>query len=102
MSEPRRPQKPIKGTFTIDPETVGPETVPPQPAARSEHRPPAATSFVHVKVDNQNVAVPVSERLFTFFQSQFTNTTTNQKNRRSTLFQLMAAAYQKGLEDGRK
>ncbi len=56
---------------------------------------------INVNVDNQTVAVPVLETLFTLFQAQFKNSTDDQKNRKKTLFQLMAAAYRKGLEDGR-
>lgn len=57
---------------------------------------------INVNVDNQTVAVPVLEILYTLFQEQFPNRTDDQKKRKKTLFQLMAAAYRKGLEDGRK
>lgn len=61
------------------------------------------TDFIKLEIAQAIIKVPVSTELRVFFTEQFVKNsrTEAQKRRYTTLMNLMKAAYQKGLEDGR-
>lgn len=51
-------------------------------------------------VGDENVRIPLNIDIFAHYVNQFPTNTPNQKRRRSTLVNLMRAAYLQGVRDG--
>lgn len=60
------------------------------------------TRAFDLRMKGTNVSIPVDEQLFAHYVNQFPRNTQLQKNRFTTLFSLMEAAYRAGLADGKK
>lgn len=61
------------------------------------------TKYVRVKVDGQEIQIPVDETLYTEWRDQFhrPTPTLHQRKRFTILMNLIRAAYEKGLSDGK-
>lgn len=94
MSDTRPKKVHVRGTLDIsndDADDHAPDVKAPAGPAKA-----ATPKAILLNTSNGPVNVPVSTEVFSWFQSQFKNSTPDQQKRKRTLFALMLAAYEHG------
>lgn len=92
-------KKKAVGAKATSKKTATPKATPKKAARKPS---PARTRLYKLQVDKRQVDIPVKEALFVRVEEQFLKKKGDQaKDRRTTLNNLLRAAYKKGVADGK-